>query len=282
MSTYVVGDIQGCRDALQRLLDQCRFDPAADRLICAGDLVARGPDSPGTLRLVRGLGNCATTLLGNHDLHLIAVAHGIGRAKPDLAPLLDAPDAAELLDYLTTRPLAWHDAATDTLVVHAGVAPQWSLADTLALAAQAEAMLGDAQARADFLPQMYGNEPARWSDALAGPARLRFIINCLTRARYCTPQGDFEFAHKGAPGSQPSGLLPWFAVPGRRSAGTRIVFGHWSTLGQVVWPQWQVWGLDTGCVWGGALTALRLEDDAVFTSRCTRAQEPSGQDRVNI
>ncbi len=268
MSTFVVGDIQGCSDALQRLLDQCRFDPASDRLICAGDLVARGPDSLGTLRFLRSLDAAASSVLGNHDLHLLALAQGIGRVKADLAPLLQAPDAAELLDFLSKQALAWHDATTETLIVHAGVAPQWSVSETLALAGEAQAVIADPSRRATFLPQMYGNEPARWDATLAGPERLRFIVNCLTRARYCTAQGDFEFAQKGAPGTQPPDLLPWFAVPGRRSAGTRIVFGHWSTLGQVVWPEWRVRGLDTGCVWGGALTALRLEDDTLIRLPC--------------
>jgi bis(5'-nucleosyl)-tetraphosphatase (symmetrical) len=268
MSTYVIGDIQGCRDALQRLLDQCRFDPARDRLVCAGDLVARGPDSLGTLRLVRSLGDAATSVLGNHDLHLLALAQGLGRARDGLDAILHTADAAELLDWLATRPLAWHHDATATLVIHAGLAPQWTVADTLALAGEAQTVLADARARADFLPQMYGDGPARWDHALRGAARLRFVINCLTRARYCTAQGDFDFSHKGAPGSQPTGLLPWFAVPGRSSAGHRIAFGHWSTLGQVSWPAFRVWGLDTGCVWGGALTALRLEDGGVIAAAC--------------
>jgi bis(5'-nucleosyl)-tetraphosphatase (symmetrical) len=278
MATYIIGDIQGCSDALQQLLDQCRFDPAHDRLVCAGDLVARGPDSLGTLRLIRSLGEAATSVLGNHDLHLLALAQGIGKARDGLDAILHAPDAAELLHWLATRPLAWYHDATDTLVVHAGLAPQWSVPVALALAAEAQAMLAQPPSRADFMPRMYGNEPARWQDDLRGDARLRFIINCLTRARYCSVDGDFEFSEKGGPGQQAPHLLPWFAVPGRRSADHRIVFGHWSTLGQVAWPAHQVWGLDTGCVWGGALTALRLEDDAIFASPCRQWQVPSGQD----
>lgn len=268
MATYIVGDIQGCSEALQRLLDRCRFDPACDRLVCAGDLVARGPDSLGTLRFVRSLGAAATSVLGNHDLHLLALAQGIGKARDGLDALLHAPDAAELLHDLATRPLAWYHAATTTLVVHAGLAPQWSVNQALTLAAEAQAVLADAETRAAFLPRMYGNEPARWQDDLQGEARLRFIINCLTRARYCSVEGDFDFSEKGRPGEQAPHLLPWFAVPGRRSAGHRIVFGHWSTLGQVTWPEFQVWGLDTGCVWGGALTALRLDDDAILSTPC--------------
>lgn len=264
MATYVVGDIQGCCDALKRLLDFCRFDPERDQLVCTGDLVARGPDSPGTLRLVRGLGAAATAVLGNHDLHLLGLAQGIGKPGDGLADVLRGADAEDLLAWLATQPLAWRDAKTGTLVVHAGVAPQWSVADTLALAAEVEVVLRDADARALFLPQMYGNQPARWDAALAGPARWRFVINCLTRMRYCAADGSLDFRQKGAPGSQPPELLPWFALPGRASGGEPIVFGHWSTLGRIEWPQWRVWGLDTGCVWGGALTALRLDDRRIF------------------
>ncbi|MES0872715.1 symmetrical bis(5'-nucleosyl)-tetraphosphatase [Sinimarinibacterium thermocellulolyticum] len=260
MSTYVIGDIQGCRDALLRLLERCRFDPAADRLICAGDLVARGPDSLGTLRFVHGLGTAATAVLGNHDLHLLALAQGFGRARDGLDTVVAADDAETLLEWLSTRPLALHHAATDTLIVHAGVAPQWTVAQTLALAGEAQAVFADRERRRAFLPRMYGDAPARWRDDLTGDDRLRCIVNVLTRARYCSAQGDFEFAEKGSPGAQAGDLMPWFEVPERRSAGTRIVFGHWSTLGRIHWPQANVWGLDTGCVWGGALSALRLED----------------------
>lgn len=271
MATYVIGDVQGCLDALKRLLDRCRFDPAADRLVFAGDLVARGPDSAGTLRFVRTLGKAATTVLGNHDLHLLGAAHGQREAREGLDQVLHAADADALLDFIAGQPLAWHDPQLDVLVIHAGLAPQWSVAQTLALAAEAEAMLRDPASRAAFLPQMYGNEPARWSDALRGAERLRFVINCLTRARYCSADGDFEFYEKGAPGNQPATLLPWFAVPGRASIDTRVVFGHWSSLGRIEWPQWRVWGLDTACVWGGSLTALRLDDCAIVQVGCGAA-----------
>lgn len=268
MATYAIGDVQGCLDPLKRLLDRCRFDPAADRLVFAGDLVARGPDSAGTLRFVRALGAGATTVLGNHDLNLLGTAQGHREPREGLERVVQAPDADELLDFVAGQPLAWHDAALDTLVVHAGLAPQWSVAQTLALAAEAATMLRDPAARAAFLPQMYGNEPERWDETLAGTERLRFVINCLTRARYCTPDGRFEFHEKGTPGKQPASLLPWFAVPGRASLDTRVVFGHWSSLGQIEWPQWRVWGLDSACVWGGSLTALRLDDARIFQVGC--------------
>ncbi|QHS11250.1 symmetrical bis(5'-nucleosyl)-tetraphosphatase [Sinimarinibacterium sp. NLF-5-8] len=264
MSTYVVGDLQGCLTPLQRLLEQLRFDPARDLLVCAGDMVARGPDSLGTLRFLRSLGPACAAVLGNHDLHLIAQAHGIGRIKPDFQTLLDAADAAELLETLIQRPLAWSDPASNTLVVHAGLAPQWRAQDALRHAEQAQAVLRDPVQLQAFLPEMYGDTPDRWQDDLTGSARIRTIINILTRSRYCFADGRLDFTQKGTPGSQPATLQPWFTLPQRRSLETRIVFGHWSTLGRVQWPRFNVCGLDTGCVWGGALTALRLEDGRVF------------------
>ncbi|HEY1076540.1 MAG TPA: symmetrical bis(5'-nucleosyl)-tetraphosphatase [Fontimonas sp.] len=260
MATYLIGDLQGCLEPLQRLLDHCRFDPAADHAVFAGDLVARGPDSLGTLRFVRGLGAAATTVLGNHDLNLLAVAQGLRKPKDGLDAIMAAPDCAELIEFVARQPLAWHDAASRTLVVHAGLAPQWTVPLALELAAEVQAMLRDPRLRTEFLPQMYGNEPTAWQPTLAGAERLRFTINCLTRARYCTPQGAFEYAEKGPPGSQPAGLVPWFMADGRQHLDHEIVFGHWSSLGQIAWPGQRVWGLDSGCIWGGPLTALRLED----------------------
>jgi len=264
MATYLIGDLQGCLEPLKRLLALCRFDPAADRLVFAGDLVARGPDSLGTLRYVRDLGNVATTVLGNHDLNLLAVDRGLRRARDGLEKIIEAPDRAELIEFIARQPLAWHDPASQTLVIHAGLAPQWSVATTLELAAEVSATLRDPRTRAEFLPQMYGNEPAIWSPTLGGAERLRFTINCLTRARYCSAEGRFEYTEKGPPGAQAAPLLPWFMAPERASLDHDIVFGHWSSLGHVAWPQWRVWGLDTGCVWGGPLTALQLEDRRLF------------------
>lgn len=263
MATWVIGDVQGCRVPLQHLLQRCRFDPATDHVVFTGDLVARGPDSVGTLRYVRSLGAAATTVLGNHDLHLLALGAGIGRAKDGLETVLQAPDAEALLDFLARQPLAWRaptGSARDALVIHAGLAPQWSAGTVLALAGEVAAALQQPATRRAFLQSMYGDRPDRWDPRLGGTDRLRFIVNCLTRARYCSAEGRFDFRHKGAPGSQPEGLLPWFAVPGRATRDQLVVFGHWSTLGRIRWPEWRVCGLDTGCVWGGMLTALRLDD----------------------
>jgi bis(5'-nucleosyl)-tetraphosphatase (symmetrical) len=260
MSTYVIGDVQGCYDPLRRLLDRLRFDPARDRLWFAGDLVNRGPDSLATLRFVRGLGTAALNVLGNHDLHLLARAQGARTGKRDtLDTILAAPDRDELLDWLRRQPLLQESADGAWAVLHAGLPPQWDLEQARACAREAESALrGPHHAR--LLRDMYGDDPARWDPELRGIERLRFIINSYTRLRYCDAQGRANFKPKGAPGSQPPGLLPWFAVPGRRSAGVQLVFGHWSTLGRVHWPEQRVWGLDTGAVWGGKLSALRLED----------------------
>jgi len=259
MTTYVIGDLQGCYDTLRQLLDRLQFDPARDTLWCTGDLVNRGPQSLETLRYVRSLGAAASTVLGNHDLHLLAVAHGGRKGRRDtLDGILSAPDRDELLDWLRRQPLLLEQPG-EVAVLHAGLPPQWDLAQAHACAREAEAVLGGADYAA-FLREMYGNEPAVWDEALSGLPRLRFIINAYTRLRYCSAAGRVDFEHKGAPGTQPEGLLPWFQVPGRRSAGTTLAFGHWSTLGRVHWPRQQVYGLDTGAVWGGRLTALRLED----------------------
>lgn len=264
MPTYAIGDVQGCCDELCSLLAVVGFDRACDRLILLGDLVNRGPDSLGVLRTVRDLGSAAVTVLGNHDLHLLAVAQG-GRAgrRDTLQALLAAPDRDALIDWLRAQPLAHHDAQHDVLFVHAGIAPQWSTADVLQLAAEASARIRGPQG-ARFLSRMYGDHPDTWSPRLRGAERTRFVVNCLTRARYCDAQGRLDLRFKGRPGTQPAGLLPWFQVPGRRTATQPVVFGHWSTLGQVHWPEHRVSGLDTGCVWGGTLTALRLDDGQLF------------------
>jgi len=271
MPTYAIGDLQGCHASLLRLLDHLRFDPAADRLWFVGDLVNRGPDSLGVLRCIRDLGDAAVCVLGNHDLHLLALAEGFGRVhKGDtLDEVLAAPDRDELLHWLRSRRLAWRDG--DLLMVHAGVLPGWTPDDTMQRAAEAEAVLQGPHYR-EFFAQMYGNVPVAWDDGLAGVERLRVIVNAFTRLRYCSAAGEMEFHHKGAPGTQPAGWLPWFGVPGRRSAQATCVIGHWSTLGLVNRPD--LIALDTGCLWGGRLTAVRLEDRQVFAVQCPQAKRP--------
>ena len=271
MSTYAIGDIQGCRDSLLQLLDAIAFDPAADRIWFVGDLVNRGPDSLGVLRLIRELGNAAICVLGNHDLHLLALAEGHGRRhKGDtLDAVLAAPDRDALLHWLRHRRLAW--AENGFLLVHAGVLPGWTADAALAYAAEAEAMLQGSDYPA-FFEYMYGNAPAVWHDALKGMDRLRVIVNAFTRLRYCSAAGEMEFHHKGAPGTQPAPWLPWFDVPGRASASVTCVIGHWSTLGLINRPD--LITLDTGCLWGGQLTAMRLEDRRAIAVPCPPVRHP--------
>lgn len=271
MATYAVGDLQGCHAPLLRLLDQVKFDRTADRLWLVGDLVNRGPDSLAVLRFVKSLGDAAICVLGNHDLHLLALAEGYGRAhKGDtLEPILAASDRDDLLHWLRCRKLAW--CQNGFLMVHAGVLPAWTVEDIMRHAAEAEATLQGAHYR-DFFSQMYGNAPVAWDPALQGIERLRVIVNAFTRLRYCSAAGEMEFHHKGEPGTQPAGWMPWFEVPGRQSAGAAIIIGHWSTLGLI--NRQDLIALDTGCLWGGALTAVRLEDRQVFSVQCPQTQRP--------
>lgn len=273
MPTYAIGDLQGCQDSLTRLLDEIRFDPMADRLWLVGDLVNRGPDSLAVLRFVKSLGNAAISVLGNHDFHLLALAEGFGRVhKGDtLDEILNAPDRDELLHWLRQQKLAWRQG--DWLMVHAGVLPDWTPEDTMQRAAEAEAVLQGADYR-NFFAQMYGNAPIAWDPDLQGIERLRVIVNAFTRLRYCSVAGEMEFHHKGAPGTQPAGLLPWFEVPGRKSAAATIIIGHWSTLGLI--NRSDLVALDTGCLWGGTLSAIRLEDRQVFAVKCPQASHLKG------
>jgi bis(5'-nucleosyl)-tetraphosphatase (symmetrical) len=257
MATYAIGDIQGCYDELRRLLDRLGFEPERDKLWLVGDLVNRGPSSLRVLRFVRELGGRAVVVLGNHDLHLLALGAGNLKyaKKSNLHEVLEAPDRDELLNWLRQRPLMHYDANKGFAMLHAGLAPQWDLPTALSCAHEVECALRGAD-YASYLHQMYGNEPSTWSESLAGMDRLRFITNCLTRLRYCTIDGALALTEKGPPGSQAPGHLPWFEIPSRATRGDRIIFGHWSTLGYRA--DANVWALDSGCLWGGRLTAIRV------------------------
>jgi bis(5'-nucleosyl)-tetraphosphatase (symmetrical) len=274
MATYAIGDIQGCYDSLRHLLDLCAFDPSTDRLWLVGDLVNRGPKSLETLRLIKSLGDAALTVLGNHDLYLLMVAEGGAkfRGKDDtIQPVLDAPDAGELLAWLRHQPLCHTEG--EFCLVHAGLLPQWTTARARELASEVEAMLQGPRFR-EFILNLWGSEPAAWSDELSGWPRLRVIVNALTRMRFCTPQGSMELKTKGELAKAPPGYLPWFDLPGRQSADAVLVTGHWSALGLKVTPK--LLALDSGCLWGGHLTAVRLEDRQVFQVNCSpgEAQPP--------
>ncbi len=260
MSVYAIGDVQGCFDPLRALLDKIHFEPAQDRLWFTGDLVNRGPHSLAVLRLVKDLQ--AITVLGNHDLHLLAVACKQARTTPQdtLGAVLSAPDREELLDWLRRQPLLHHDLALNYAIVHAGLLPQWPLTRAKALAQEIEKVLQGPD-YPEFFIHMYGDRPDQWHDGLRGWERLRVILNALTRLRYCDREGRMDLEEKGRPGTQPAHLFPWFEITARKSQDTTIVFGHWSTLG--AWQDRGVVSLDSGCCWGGALTAARLEPDAV-------------------
>ncbi len=276
MATYAIGDVQGCYDALCTLLDRIGFDPAADSLWFAGDLVNRGPQSLATLRLVRALGAGAITVLGNHDLHLIAVAHGNLRhhRKDTFHDVLNAPDRDELIDWLCHQCLLHHDAGLGYTLIHAGLPPQWDLATAQRCAREVEIRLRGAD-RGAFMAHLYGDTPDIWDEALDGFQRARFIVNCLTRLRYCAPDGRLALAYKGPPGSQPKPYLPWFALPQRASLGLTLLFGHWSTLGAYDAPG--VHALDTACLWGGKLTAYCLTEPARrIEIPCGMASLPGG------
>jgi len=259
MAVYAIGDIQGCYDPLRRLLDAIDFEPSADTLWLTGDLVNRGPKSLKTLRFVVGLGDAVISVLGNHDLHLLALSAGavhFGKRFGSLEKLINAPDADELCDWLRHRPLAHYDAQLDTLLVHAGTHPEWSVKKTLARAAEVEDELrhGDYET---LLGKMYGNTPSSWSGQLSGYKRLRFIINCLTRMRMITTANRLNFSHNGSPWRARKNLRPWYRTEEPATAETRVAFGHWSQLGLIVLPK--LLSLDTGCVWGRQLTAVRLD-----------------------
>lgn len=277
MAVYALGDIQGCFDELRAALDLVRFDPARDRLWFVGDLVNRGPKSLETLRFVKSLGNAAVSVLGNHDLHLLAIASGnLKKAGKDtLQAVLDAPDRDELLDWLRHRPLMHYDPQLGFAMLHAGLPPQWSIEQALAYAREVETVLQSSD-HIEYFDEMYGNKPKSWSEAHEGMERYRFITNCFTRLRFCTADGVLALKEKGPPGTQAKPqALPWFEHPNRASRDTRIIFGHWSTLGYR--EEHNIWALDTGCLWGGDMTLLHIdrEQPAPIHLPCKGAQDPN-------
>lgn len=268
MTTYAIGDIQGCFSEFQALLKHIQFDPDQDTLWFTGDLVNRGPQSLEVLRYVKALGSKHITVLGNHDLHLLALAYGVGKTHhgDTLTAILTASDNEELIDWLRHRPLLHHDKHTGFVMTHAGLAPSWSLKEAKVLAQEVENVL-----RGDkphfFLENMYGNLPDRWDENLSGMERLRCIVNYLTRMRFCYADGRIDLAYKGEIAGKPDALIPWFDVNDRVNANEKIIFGHWAALGgKTAAPN--VYAVDTGCVWGNRLTALRLEDEERFSIKC--------------
>lgn len=281
MSLYCIGDLQGCNAPFQRLLEKIDFSPSRDTLYLLGDLVNRGPDSLGVLRSLTALGDAAQCLLGNHDLHLLALWQGVRKSgrHDTVQNVLQAPDSQALLDWLRHRAMALHGHGW--LMVHAGVLPQWTVAQTLVLAAEVEQALRGPDLKG-FLSAMYGNTPCRWHDGLEGADRLRVIVNALTRLRFCTHEGVMEFTSSEGASGAPFGYMPWFEVPGRATQGTPMAFGHWSTLAAdartTTGLRHNALPLDTGCVWGGCLTAARLGPVAgefeLIQVKCEQAQQP--------
>lgn len=265
MAIYAIGDIQGCYAEFEQLLQQIEFNAAHDRLWLVGDLVNRGPESLAVLRRVKSLGEAAVTVLGNHDLHLLAVAEGVAEPSHSdtLDEILNAPDRDELLNWLRHQRLL--HAESDYVLVHAGLLPAWTVEQARHLAHEVEQVLrGDDYVA--FLQKMYGNTPDHWDDGLTGYKRLRVITNAFSRLRVCSAQGEMQFKFKGELRDVPHGLMPWYEVPGRASAAATVIFGHWSALGLVL--KQNTMALDTGCLWGGALTAIRLEDRKLFQVQC--------------
>ncbi|MFL1515535.1 MULTISPECIES: symmetrical bis(5'-nucleosyl)-tetraphosphatase [Pseudomonas] len=269
MATYAVGDLQGCLEPLQCLLKQVAFDPAQDKLWLVGDLVNRGPHSLETLRFLYGIRESLVCVLGNHDLHLLAAGRNIERLKKGdtLREILEAPDCADLLEWLRQQKLMHYDEAREIALVHAGIPPQWSLRKALKCAGEVEAALRDDNLLPPFLDGMYGNEPAKWNSDLTGVDRLRVITNYFTRMRFCTSEGKLELKGKEGADSAPPGYAPWFQHKERKTKGLKIIFGHWAALeGKCAEPG--VYALDTGCVWGGALTLLNVDTLQRISCKC--------------
>ena len=269
MATYAVGDLQGCLQPLKCLLQRVAFDPAQDKLWLVGDLVNRGPESLETLRFLYAMRDALVCVLGNHDLHLLAVAHNVERLKKNdtLQEILDAPDRSELLEWLRQQKLVHHDEQRDIALVHAGIPPQWTLKKALRRAAEVEEALRDDARLPLFLDGMYGNEPAVWNSDLQGVARLRVITNYFTRMRFCTGDGILDLKSKEGVASAPAGYAPWFSWPERKTRGQKIIFGHWAALeGKCDEPG--VYALDSGCVWGGAMTLMNVDSGERHLCSC--------------
>ena len=259
MAIFAIGDIQGCVMPLEQLLERIEFDPGKDRLWLTGDLVNRGPNSLATLQLIRSFGDCVVSVLGNHDLHFLAVASGVQRPRrgDTLATLMKSPELDEIVDWIRHRPLMHCDNSVKAIMVHAGIYPGWSRKQAMARASEVEAALRSDD-YVDFIRSMYGNRPSKWSPDLARKDRLRFIVNTFTRMRYCDRKGNLNLAQKGPPGSQPKRYRPWFEHDGMKCRSWRIVFGHWASLG--CHQMGRFISLDSGCVWGERLTAARLDE----------------------
>lgn len=269
MAVYVVGDIQGCFDPLQRLLDEVNFDPVSDKLWCVGDLVNRGPKSLKTLKFLYSIRNSLVTVLGNHDLHLLACFYDDTKQKKSdtIKEILEAKEAKELIDWLRQQPLVYFDKERKITMVHAGIPPAWSLEDSLARSAEIEAVLQDDKKIKDFLDHMYGSEPVNWTELLTGYERLRVITNYFTRMRFCKVDGTIEFKSKEGLDSAPEGYVPWFDISNRKMAGQTIFFGHWAALeGRCDEPN--IYALDTGCVWGNCLTMMDLDTKQIYSIGC--------------
>ena len=269
MATYVIGDLQGCLTPLVQLLKQINYHPEQDKLWFAGDLINRGEESLETLRFIKSLGSNATVVLGNHDLHLLAVSHGYGKLKrgDTLAEILTASDRDDLMDWLRNQPLFHYDEQLNTVMTHAGIPPCWDLKQTQALAQEVEDKL-KSDSVDEFFAAMYGNKPDQWSDKLTGLDRLRTITNYLTRMRFCDENSKLDLESKEGINTATKGYAPWFNYPTKTPENCHIVFGHWAALEGKTQKE-NIHALDTGCVWGGSLTALRLEDRQRFSTPCT-------------
>ncbi|MCP4698505.1 MAG: symmetrical bis(5'-nucleosyl)-tetraphosphatase [Gammaproteobacteria bacterium] len=275
MSTYAIGDIQGCCSLLKKMLEHVHFDPAKDKLWLVGDLVNRGPMSLEVLRFVRELNDCTTVVLGNHDMQLLAAACGNlkhAKAKDTIGPILEAPDRDGLTHWLRHRPLLHHDETLGYTMVHAGLPPQWDFAQAMQCARELEEILRGPGYMEYFQHHVFGKTPNLWSENLQGWERIRFISACFTRMRYVDRQGGLSMKKKYAPYAYTDDEYPWFMYPNRASQSMRILFGHWASLG--FYSGNGVYGLDTGCLWGGSLTALRLEDKQIFQLPCPQLRKP--------